>query len=1203
MAQRRRPQTWRAFWESLLNTTTLLQSPHVVPPRPAHDALPKSQIKDADFVTAWQRDHGAGCPNTWTVADHGLQTWLQYCAWGQCPRCLTMYTRSLTQSELLDSETARPRLSQACWGCATHSCEQGATAQLQYPPELQGLTAEVHLALRVLVLHQGTPKKHPHGYIRKDQFSGLSWVPQPVLQTLTALPARVRGEALQAYHWLMAHSSVYKAWVRARQRLPAAEPLRLQPSSLLQPYVEAGLWPHLYISQELCESHCADLVQWHPLRPVWSSTRSAQHRSAKAEFVSKVLGHIVDWKVSYPMLQFQFDRYVFQQTMTRHHIAAEHDMDAGHAFENKHWTPAYWRRHHAVLQDICDQLGPPSLFFTIAPWEWDFPFPYWLQKARTMSQASTHTCAAAETLCIAHALHQLVAGMMAGYTGGQKWKLHMLANKSSGEHNVQAYFARFEYQDGGKMHEYGKGRGSLHVHSLFWLTSAKAAMLHHVLAAELPPHDAPLAAVISRVQSSDQCSRVPVRESCSTWWFNAAAKRWELLLKHPLAFASAGLRPYLTSILRVFRCSQDVQWWHGHAALLQYVSGYVSKFAESWNEEWLERDSALQAGLAVVRNWKAGAPEQAMTLARMHMAFTNAKAVHFKPPGPQTPDVPALYLYRRRLPEEGPWNLLKWLRHYLIQGSLVDRTLRTKRRKANVLVAVGVLYSPMHRDLFFWQWMLMHLPHRQLADLMPACMEKVSAHLRYFAAALHLRPEVWADEVVLRKMLELCGHKSAHIETCLHQLGAARHTVEQQWLGLLPRHVLPLAQSSMLHTLNAQQQHFCSLVLRELQWRRAAEDPLDIGAPTASWRPHFLTGGPGCGKSHTMKHLIPALIARECRVLVASPTGMLASSVAAQPGMSSQTINKAFGIAVSGDTTYPQDLEHYDVWIIGELGMTSCSHFDHIIRCWLNLGKQPVLVFEGDFGQLPPVHGDDAQKSRFWKLLSRYKLNNGTYRTSDHALLEFQRVIRERAPTASQLYSFTRACGGVHELTAENVARCLAELPNALLLCAYRSTTAWSNAVAMELCHGEPRPCVRIWSSESTVEDLPLKLGCRLMITRNSDITAGFINGVFAQLVDVAPAGLLLRMPSGDIQCLPRRAAWVQAPHATWLQHAFDINLGYAVTVHKAEGQTLAQVILVLEGCRVPGWAYTAITRATSLAGVRLFGDAVPEDFVARATQ
>ena len=104
----------------------------------------------------------------------------------------------------------------------------------------------------------------------------------------------------------------------------------------------------------------------------------------KAAFVAKILSEVLDFGASYEILQFNFDRFVMHDVHAKLTVAANRDRDGHCFFDSRHWAPGHWRRHHALLLDIVAQLGAPDLFLTISPWEWSFPFPYWIQRAHAL---------------------------------------------------------------------------------------------------------------------------------------------------------------------------------------------------------------------------------------------------------------------------------------------------------------------------------------------------------------------------------------------------------------------------------------------------------------------------------------------------------------------------------------------------------------------------------------------------------------------------------------------------------------------------------------------------------------------------------------------------------------------------------------------------------------------------------------------------
>ena len=45
------------------------------------------------------------------------------------------------------------------------------------------------------------------------------------------------------------------------------------------------------------------------------------------------------------------------------------------------FSPLYWETRHAALIDMVRQLGLPTLFITLAPYEWSFPYHEWVEDA------------------------------------------------------------------------------------------------------------------------------------------------------------------------------------------------------------------------------------------------------------------------------------------------------------------------------------------------------------------------------------------------------------------------------------------------------------------------------------------------------------------------------------------------------------------------------------------------------------------------------------------------------------------------------------------------------------------------------------------------------------------------------------------------------------------------------------------------------
>ena len=465
--------------------------------------------------------------------------------------------------------------------------------------------------------------------------------------------------------------------------------------------METAIWPHLYPLKTLCESNMYAGQQWKPFgRKPGDCNR--QHESAKAHFISKLCGPLADYALRYDLLQFQFDRHILRTVLT----SSKADASLVTANQHRHWTPQYWRKQHAFLQDVTRQLGPPHLFLTIAPWEWDFPFPYRLGKLMDVTQRGPTQLAGPETLALAHAFREFCGGYLAGYAPHRPWSRNLFSNKATGQRNVAAYVGRFEFQEGGPTHQYGKGRGSLHCHLLFWFQDARASCLERALTATWPEDADELQHLLEERQHGyAQTNNIaPPQEEPSHWVWMDRRRRWALHMQHSADFVARRLRPCLTSVLRILRCHSDAQWWDGSGALLRYCVGYVAKYQEAWSILALgEGDTVPGRALALLRGWKAAEAEMVLVLARQPMVFSNFVGKTYLPPRYGDPEDTALhlYIYRRRGPALEGECFLEWLRHHTVAGCLEDHDARAIPQGRQVLTCVGVLFRPLFEDVFF----------------------------------------------------------------------------------------------------------------------------------------------------------------------------------------------------------------------------------------------------------------------------------------------------------------------------------------------------------------------------------------------------------------------------------------------------------------------------------------------------------------------
>jgi hypothetical protein len=120
-------------------------------------------------------------------------------------------------------------------------------------------------------------------------------------------------------------------------------------------------------------------------------------------------------------------------------------------------------------------------------------------------------------------------------------------------------------------------------------------------------------------------------------------------------------------------------------------------------------------------------------------------------------------------------------------------------------------------------------------------------------------------------------------------------------------------------------------------------------------------------------------------------------------------------------------------------------------------------------------------------------------------------------------------------------------------------------------------------------KELVLKVDAQVMLLKNIDVKAKLINGSVGKV-------MAIQSKDGQIDSIKcefaRAGEWnVKRDDATVEEHGkvlasrsqFPLRLAWAVTIHKAQGQTIDLLDCDLKNCFDDGQAYTAVSRATDL--------------------
>ncbi|MBW1598633.1 ATP-dependent RecD-like DNA helicase [Streptomyces sp. JJ38] len=114
-----------------------------------------------------------------------------------------------------------------------------------------------------------------------------------------------------------------------------------------------------------------------------------------------------------------------------------------------------------------------------------------------------------------------------------------------------------------------------------------------------------------------------------------------------------------------------------------------------------------------------------------------------------------------------------------------------------------------------------------------------------------------------------------------------------------------------------------------------------------------LTGGPGCGKSFTVRSVVELARAKGASVLLAAPTGRAAKRLAELTGVEASTVHRLLELKPGGDAAYDQERPlDADLIVVDEASMLDLLLANKLVKA-VPPGAHLLLV--GDVDQLPSV--------------------------------------------------------------------------------------------------------------------------------------------------------------------------------------------------------------------------------------------------------
>lgn len=372
----------------------------------------------------------------------------------------------------------------------------------------------------------------------------------------------------------------------------------------------------------------------------------------------------------------------------------------------------------------------------------------------------------------------------------------------------------------------------------------------------------------------------------------------------------------------------------------------------------------------------------------------------------------------------------------------------------------------------------------------------------------------------------------------------------------------------------------------------------------------FLTGGAGVGKTTITKEIIKHYEDEAKKVAKLASTGMAATLIGGQ------TLHSFLDLGIASDIEELQIngkfeikkkikklVESMSLIVIDEISMVSDSLFEMIALRLEQASFKGTLLVVGDFLQLPPVvRGSSEVKFAFesgaWQnfMFDKVELTH-IYRTDDVRFIELLHHVR---------------FGFVDENVHNHLNEYIKPLPNDLsqftFLFGKNISASIHNKTQLEFIDNElfvkeaqvvkhlkstkDNEIERFMNDARIEKDLEIKVGSPVLFTRNS---WNYFNGERGIILNIDDSYVYVEKSDSKVVKLEvvaqDKTMWKEksvggkkelVEESLFSVYQFPIKLAFAITIHKSQGMSIADLIIQTNEIFAPSQFYVALSRSSN---------------------
>ena len=395
----------------------------------------------------------------------------------------------------------------------------------------------------------------------------------------------------------------------------------------------------------------------------------------------------------------------------------------------------------------------------------------------------------------------------------------------------------------------------------------------------------------------------------------------------------------------------------------------------------------------------------------------------------------------------------------------------------------------------------------------------------------------------------------------------------------------------------------------------------------------FITGNAGTGKSFLVSAYTAYCKEHGIELVQTAPTGIAAQNI------SGATLHSQFKLKTTLDFEKPKKvpewLKQTDALLIDEISMVRIDVFDKIMQYVAIANekrpkskKQIQMVFCGDFFQLAPVipQGDKPHLTQFYKksVQDGYCFQSSYWKMFQVQLCKLTEVVRQDDKNFCAALDLCKE-GNASCLSYFNTHMATKENPNAIWLCGKNATAYQRNMEALDKLSGA-KIYAKAEYNDTTEKDrlcddlFVYKIGARVVMLVN-DVYGAYQNGSMGTIISTfGDDEIVVKIDGNDVPVRVERWKYTKSEYVVKEEQEivrnkdgtpkldkdgkektrkkkkleceekgyakqFPMRLGYAVTIHKSQGQTYEAMNLEPE-IFANGQLYVALSRCKTVEGI-----------------